>query len=133
MDYRDDVDEGVFDLLHEGKAVYCPKVKWSDKPREEIIIFDPAGDMAELMNNPNIGENAKAKYKDDIINIIQYYWYCFCLKGACRTILYYEFAINIGVSKPVCCCRTTYGPHGKPIIMEQISSLFANDWIEKCG
>ena len=133
MDYSDDVDEGVLVFLHHGKSVYCPKVKWSDKPRNDIVLFDQAKDTAELIKILYIGENVKAEYKDNIINIIQGYWDCFCLKGSCRSIFYYKFVIDTGVSKPVCFFRPTYGPHEKPIIMEQISSLLVNDWIEECG
>ena len=89
--------------------------------------------MEELMQNLHIGKNVKEIYKDQIIGIVKKYWDCFCAKGACRTILDYEFAIDTGASKPVCCRRPTYGPHEKPIIMDQISSLLANDWIEECG
>ena len=133
MDYSDDIDEGVFEFSHHGKAVYRPKVKWSDKPKNDRILFDQVEDTVELIKNLNIGDNVKAEYKDDIIDLIQDYWDCFCLKGAYRTIFDYKFAIYTCASKPVCCRWPTYGPHEKPIIMEQISSLLANDWIEECG
>ena len=58
---------------------------------------------------------------------------CFCKRGARRTILDYEFAIDTGASSPVCYRRPTYGPHEKSIIMDQVKSLLANDWIEECG
>ena len=58
------------------------------------------------------------------------YWDCFCAKGARRTILDYEFVIDTGSSPPICCCRPKYSPHEKPIIMDQIASLIANNWIE---
>ena len=74
IDYSDDVDEGVFDFSHHGKVVYRPKVKWSDKLKNYIILFGQAEDTAELTINLNTGENVKADYKDDIINIIQDYW-----------------------------------------------------------
>ena len=48
-------------------------------------------------------------------------------------ILDYEFAIDTGKSKPVCCYCPTYSPHEKPIIMKQILSLLANYWIEEYG
>jgi len=50
----------------------------------------------------------------------------FCLRGARRTILDYDFAIDTGNSPPVCCRRPKYGPHEKPIIMNQIESLLQN-------
>ena len=87
----------------------------------------------ELMKNLHIGDSIKQAYKDAIIGIIKDYRDCFCVKGACHTILDYEFAIDTSAFKPVCCRQPTYGPHEKPIIMEQISSLLTNDWIEKCG
>ena len=133
VDYSDDIDEGVFDYSHHGRAVYRPKIKWADRDRDDVIVFDPNKDMVELMDNLHIGDTVDQKYKNEIIDIVKEYWDCFCARGACRTILDYEFAIDTGSSKPVCCRRPTYGPHEKPIIMEQISSLLKNDWIEECG
>ena len=45
------------------------------------------------------------------------YWDCFCAKGVWRTILDYEFAIDIGDFPPIYCRKPAYDPHEKSIIM----------------
>jgi len=133
LDYGDDVDEGVFEFAHFGKTVFRPKIRWADKPRTDIIQYDKLLDEEELMANLHVGNNIEKRHSDAIILTIQKYWDSFCKRGARRTILDYEFSIDTGASKPVCCRRPTYGPHERPIILEQISSLLDNDWIEECG
>ena len=49
-----------------------------------------------------------------------------------RTILEYEFSIDTGSSKPVCCKKTNYRPYESKIIMEQLQVLIKNGWIKRC-
>ena len=133
LDYATDVDEGCFDFAHHGNTVFRPRKRWADKERDDLIKFDEENDMAELLENLKVGSNVLPVYQDRVKAIIMRYWDCFCVKGARRPILDYEFSIDTGASPPVCCRRPAYGPHEKPIIMEQIDSLLANDWIEECG
>ena len=72
-------------------------------------------------------------HKSEIKELIVKYWDCFCQKGACRPILDYEFTIDTGASKPVFYKKPTYSPHERPILLEHIKSLLANDWIEERG
>ena len=120
----------MFDYSHHGNTVFRPTIKWSESLRDDIIVFDKATDSQELYDNLNVGKNVSAAHKSAIIQLIITYWDCFCVVGARRTILDYEFAIDTGSSPPICCRRSKYGPHEKPIIMEQINSLLANDWVE---
>ena len=64
--------------------------------------------------------------------MVKKYWDSFCKKGARRHILNYEFSIDTGTAKPVCCKKSRYGPHESKIIMEHIKTLLGNDWIERC-
>ena len=57
-----------------------------------------------------IGKNVDDTTRDDIIQIIQKYLDCFWKEGASRTFLGYEFGIDTGDSKPVCCKKPAYGP-----------------------
>ena len=123
IDYSDDIDKGLFDFSYNGKTVYRPKEKWSYSDRDDVILFNHDNDIKELMDNLHIGDTVEQKYKDDIICIIKDYWDFFYARGACCTILGYEFTIDNGTPKLVCCRWPTYGPHEKSIIMEQIFSL----------
>ena len=66
------------------------------------------------------------------MRIVKKYWNCFCKKGARRPILNYEFSIDNGTAKPVCCKQPLYGPYESKHIMEHVKTLLENDWIERC-
>lgn len=48
-------------------------------------------------------------------------------------ILGYEFGVDTGGSKPVCCRIPSYGPYKSNSIMTQVSQVLQNGWIEWCG
>ena len=48
VDYSDDIDEGVFDYKHYGKTVFRPKMKWAERSRSDLILFNKMMDTAEL-------------------------------------------------------------------------------------
>ena len=88
--------------------------------------------MKELEDGLVLGKDTSPANTACVKTLIMKYWDYFCLKGTKRTILDYEFAIDTGASKPVCCRKPTYGPHEAPITMEQIEMLLNNDWIREC-
>ena len=133
IDYGNDIDDGVFEYSHHGRAIFRPSVQWANRPQSDIILFDKKLDMAELLANISVGKNILSVYKTRIQELVVKYWDCFCKRGAKRTILDYEFSIDTGASKAVYCCRPLYGLHEKLIIMEQINALLSNNWIEEYG
>ena len=56
----------------------------------------------------------------------------FAPEGICRTILGYEYTIDTGKNKSVCCRPPNYGPNEKLIIMQHIKVLLENKWIREC-
>ena len=68
-----------------------------------------------------------------ITDIIIEYWDSFAKEGTKRPILGYEFGIDTGGDKPVCCRKTLYGPYESKIILTQVAQLLTNKWIEPCG
>ena len=78
-----------------------------------------------------IGKSVDPTTKDSLISLVNTYWDCFCEEGARQPIIGYEFDIDTGSSKPVCCKKPNYGPYESEIIMKQIFSLLMNDWIEE--
>ena len=79
-----------------------------------------------------ISDKVTDTIRNQLRQIIIKYWDSFCEEGAKRTILGYEFAIDTGDAKPVCCKKPNYGPYESEIIMTQIRALLGNDWIELC-
>jgi len=47
-------------------------------------------------------------------------------------IIGYQFALDTGNSKPVCCRKPAYGPYKAEIIMTFVRQLLANLWINRC-
>ena len=137
---EDDIDDSAFDFKQYGRCVARPNPKppstsWTehyDQPRDDIIIFDSALHDEELTKDIRIGNTVPDSIRNQLKNLVIDYWDCFCKEGARRTIIGYEFAIDTGDSKPVCCKKPYYGPYESEIILEQIKALLANGWIEDC-
>ena len=88
----------------------------------------------EFDKNFKLGQSELAqKLQNQISQLIQKYWDCFANEGAQRPIIGYEFAIDTGQSKPICCRKPQYGPHESKIIMNNIQTLLDNNWIKECG
>ena len=111
IDYGNDVYDGMFDFKHYGKTVFRPKIQWAERPRTDLIIYNQIIDEEEMRKNLNVGEDVIEEHKITLEEVIIKYWDYFCKRGARRTILAYEFAIDTGVSSLVCCRRPTYNPH----------------------
>ena len=67
--------------------------------------------------------------KKSITTIIQDNWGSFYEQGASCTMFDFEFCINTGDSKPICCRQSSYGTHECKIMDKNILVLEANDWI----
>lgn len=113
---------------------FRPKLKWTDRSLDDLIIFDKKEDIEELTKSyEEVGNKVLTRYKSTLTRLIIKYWDYFCVKGARRKILDYEFIINTGASLPIYFCHPSYGPHKKLIIIEQVTSILASDQIEECG
>ena len=127
------MDDNIFDYSYYGKTVYHPKARRSNRPRTDLVVFDVNSDMKELDSGLVIGSGNSTSSVSRIKSIIIKYLYCFCAQGVCCTILDCEFATDTGVSAPICCRKSRYGPHGKPVIVQQINNLLKNKRIQTCG
>ena len=132
LDYGDDIHDGHFDFKEYGNTVFRPSQEWTRNERDDIIVFEELKHAAELHKGLRVSDKVSAEIKNQVRNIIVKFWDCFCEEGARRTILGYEFAIDTGDAKPVCCRRPNYGPYEAEIIMKQLRALLGNDWIELC-
>ena len=56
IDYGNNIDNGVFDYSHHGRAVFRPRVRWANRQQSDIILFDKKLDMAELVSNMSTGK-----------------------------------------------------------------------------
>ena len=102
-DYGDEVD-GILDYSQYGKCVYRNKMTWNnDIKRDDIILYNCTLHGAELDKDLKFDESIDEATKQQIITIVKKYWDCFVKEGAKRPILSYEFGIDTGGAKPVCC------------------------------
>ena len=131
-DYANDIDECVFDFPQFGNTVYRPPSPWVDHDRTDLILFDTAVHKAELTKHIRLNTTISSDIQNRVIDIVKQYWDCFCADGAKRTILSYEFSVDTGNAKPVCCKKPQYGPYESNIIMKQVKTLIGNNWIERC-
>ena len=70
--------------------------------------------------------------KQSIITIIKDNWVSFCETGVSRPMFDFEFCIDTGDSRPVCCRQPSYSIHERKIMDEHIRILESNDWICDC-
>ena len=103
-----------------------------DSASVDIITYNKAIHTTELTKDLHSDSSIDAITRAAITDIITEYWDCFIKEGAKRTILGYEFGIDSGGSKPVCCRKPSYGPYESKVIMEQITQLLRNKWIDRC-
>ena len=133
-EYAADINEGALDFSDYGNCVFKPKNinEWKDSARQDLIIFDESTDIKELMKDIEVGYNVPAVINTQILNIVKKYWDCFAKRGAKRTVIGYEFGIDTGNARPICCKKPSYGPYEAKIIMEQVEQLLKNGWIRRC-
>ena len=79
-------------------CVFCPDLSCKDAERNYLINFINDCDTSELEKILKIGKNVDDPTRNNIIQIIQKYWDCFCKEGACQTILGCEFGKDTGDS-----------------------------------
>ena len=132
IEEMEDVGNGEFDYQQYGNAIYRPRKLCKDLKRTDHIIYDEKRDKLEFDSNIRIAKEATNAQRNTITGIVQKYWDCFCKVGARRPILDYEFAIDTGTAKPVCCRKPRYGPYESRIMMTHLKALLKNDWIERC-
>jgi len=130
-EYGEDINDGVSNFSSYGNAVFHPTMDWKDHIRDDVIPFQSL-DQVELALDFRMDDKADEDTKIEVVCIIKKYWDSFCKHGAKRTVLGYEFAIDTGTAKPICCRKPSYGPYEGEIIMTQIHQLLGNAWIDKC-
>ena len=111
-----------------GKTMLQNKIKVPDT-RSNLIEFKPEIYDAEFDQNiqwrdcPNTIQPA-------VEAIIKEYWDCFAKEGMKDSILGFEFNIDTGKSKPICCKQPRYGPHEARVMQKLVDQLEEKGLIE---
>ena len=136
IDYSNDIDDDL--LIHayenfgKSKTAYKSESWNPGSPRTDLIKYDAARDDDEIKSSFKINPDCSTEIRSRILSIIHKYWDCFCKRGVSRPILGFEFGIDTGASRPVCCRKPQYGFHEKSIIMDQVEALKKSGLIEEC-
>ena len=131
LDYVTEMEGGILYYTHFRKFMFNPAIDWTNHKRTYITTYSKDIDQAELgkslKNNPNVTQEIRER----IISLIKKYWYFFAKQGCRRTIVGYEFAIDVGSALPFFCRKPQYSPQDSDVIMEQIQYLLGNNWTEE--
>ena len=80
----------------------------------------------ELERDLSFDDSVDAATCISITDTIHEFWDCFVKEGVKRPILGYEFGIDTGDAKPICCRKLSYGPYESKVIMAKIARLMSN-------
>jgi hypothetical protein len=127
--YADDIDEDLLVFKEHGVGL-ARTMKTRDLPPRDDVEFWDVKYQAELDAELNIGTSCPEHIRDRVIGVVKKYWDNFFATGSSRPIRGYEFAIDTGDAKPVCCRLPNYGPHESNIINKQLMALRINWWIK---
>ena len=105
---------------------------WKPRPRTDLILWDVSSFTSELTKDLCIDDNIDPTIRHSVIKIIHDNWDSFCEQGAARPMFDFEFCLDTGDSKPVCCRQPSYGIHERKIMNTHIQILEDNDWICDC-
>ena len=81
-------------------------------------FWDCARDTPEFKKHIRIGAHVAMATRGQIEMMVRKYWYMFYRAGVSKTVLGFEFAVDMGGSQRVCCCKPSYGLHESKIILE---------------
>ena len=90
------------ELLHKKYGKSLRKKRVPLPPRNDIILFDPENDQAELEKNIR-WKDCPDEHKGRLLQIIKDHWDVFAEAGLRKPIRGFECRIDTGECKPVCC------------------------------
>lgn len=104
-----------------------PSHNWTHRSRIDHILWDDPSFNSELTKKLKIDPNIDPSLRYSILHVIQDNWESFCEQGAPRPMFDFEFCIDTGDSKLVCCRRPVYDIHEWKIMNKHFQILENND------
>jgi hypothetical protein len=125
--YLPDTAEGIDIIFQEfGKSLWREKHKLP--PRNDVLKYTPT-DMKEIERNLK-WHDCPQTHKRDIMDILTEYWDVFAEQGLRHPIRGFQFHVETGEVKPVCCKPPRYGHHEAEVLRKLCNKLKANDMVE---
>ena len=90
--------------------------QWKPRPRTDFIVWNKSSFNAELTKDLIIDESIDLSIYQSVIYIIHNNWDSYYAQGATRPMIDFEFCLNTGDSKPVCCRQLVYCIHERKIM-----------------
>ena len=90
-------------------------------------FWDVSSFTSELTKYLRIDDSIDPTIRYSVIKIINDNWDSFCEQGAARPMFDFEFCLDTGDYKPVCCRQLSYGIHEREIMNTCIQILEDND------
>ena len=112
---------------HAGKTVLKTTKKLPE--RDDIIVFSKERHQ-QCFEKVIQWRDCPLEHRPVIDAMIHEYWNVFDPAGALRTILGYEFSIDTGAHKPVCCKPPRYGPH-ESVVMRKLLAVLEDQGVIK--
>ena len=109
------VDEDLQTFKAYGKTMKRAK-SWTTRPRSDFIPWSSSLYQQELDDNFNIDSLIEDFTRNAVLQIIKDNWDSFCEVVSARPMLDFEFCINNGNAKAICCHQPKYGVHEAKIM-----------------
>jgi hypothetical protein len=120
--------EGM-EVLYEGYGNVLHKQKLNLPERQDVIRWDEKEHGTQLKENLQWRETP-LEFQDEITRIIKERWDVFDRRGISKSIRGFEFNIDTGAMKPICCQLPRYGTHESAVILKLADQLEKNGFIE---
>ena len=122
-------DDEYLDIACKGAGKALLRSKQTPPPRTDIIVYNTLTHKHEFDSEIR-WRQCPQRNRQHITSLIQKYWDAFAREGLKRTLLGYEFFIDVGQAKPTCAKHTRYGHHEQSIMKVLVDDLEANGLIE---
>ena len=106
--------------------------KWKPRPRTDLILLDESSFTSEITKDLRIDDGIDPTISQSVIKIIHDNLDSFCEQGADGPMIDFDFCLDTGDSKPVCCRQSSHGIHERKIMNTHIQILEDNVWICDC-
>ena len=126
------IDEDLYAFKHYGKTMKRTPSQTS-RPRSDVIPWNSSLYQQALDANFNIDFMTDDFTHQAILQIIKDNWDSFYEVRVARPMLDFEFCIDTGNTKSICCRQPKYSVHEAEMMSKQISELANNNQIRDCA
>ena len=98
-------------------------------PREDVIQFDEHQHAQQMDDNLNL-KIVPEEHHGIIKSLVKEFWDVFSEEGLRKHIRGFQFTVNTGNARPVCCKLPRYGQHEARVMRDLLAKLARNNMVE---